>query len=51
LRYGLPSRLKGLLELPGLYKIGLEEFAIPVEFGRLLPLVWRQIWKKNRDLL
>ena len=49
--YALPSRVKGLLALPGLYKATAEDFAIPIRLEPAMVTIWRQLWKKNRDLL
>jgi hypothetical protein len=49
--YGLPSRVKGLLALPGLYKATAEDFAIPIRLEPAMVTTWRQLWRKNRDLL
>ncbi len=49
--YGLPSRVKGLLALPGLCNATAEDFAIPIQLEPAMVTIWRQLWKKNRDLL
>jgi len=51
LRYGLPSRIKGLLALPKLYNASTEAFAIRVRFESPVVTIWRQLWKKNSDLV
>ena len=51
LLYGLPSLVKGLLALPGLYHADAEAFAIPLRLEPPISTIWRQLWKKNRDLI
>jgi len=51
LLYGLPGRIKGVLALSGLYRADPEAFAIPLRLDPLMITIWRQLWKKNRDLI
>ena len=50
LRFGLPTRAKGLTYLPSLYS-ERADLAVPLQMGTLLRMLWNQLWRKNHELL
>ena len=49
-RFGLPTRAKGLTYLPSLYS-DRADLAVPLRMEALPRMLWNQLWRKNHELL